>query len=111
MAGTMLSVQNNTTFQRSLPYGVGALGAGVAGAVLCASATATASIVTGVALAILGAYGFIGVLACGLIHSSNPDEFEKNVGKFMLSFAGQGLADLIATVAKAVVLKLISGKD
>lgn len=111
MAAAMPNVQNATTFQKSIPYGACALGTGIVGAILSTSATATASIVMGVALAILGAYAFIGVLACGLKHSNDPQAFEENVGQFMVTFASTGLADLIASVAKAVVIKLIFNRD
>ena len=101
--------QSLTTFDAAKPYGAATLAVGAAGAILAVSAASTAAIITGVALAIIGAYALIGVIACYLAHSDSPALFQKEVGKFMLSTASIGLADIIATVAKAVVLKLIFG--
>ncbi|NGX37698.1 MAG: hypothetical protein K1000chlam2_00860 [Chlamydiae bacterium] len=98
-----------TTFDAAKPYGGATLAVGAIGALVAINATSTAAIVMSVALAIIGAYAFIGVLACYWKHSDDPAKFQKEVGKFMLTTASAGIADLIATVAKAVVLRLIFG--
>lgn len=99
-----------TTFNAALPYGVTTLAAGSVGAILAFSASSTAAIVMGVALALIGTYAFLGVLTCGVEHSGKPDEFREKVGKYMLVGASGAIADIITTVAKAVLLDLIFGR-
>ncbi|NGX39964.1 MAG: hypothetical protein KR126chlam1_01304 [Chlamydiae bacterium] len=98
---------NQSIFNTAIPYGVASLAVGATGAVVAFCSTSTAAIITGVALAILGAYAFIGVLACGLHHNGDAQAFSRDVGKFMLTAASTAIADIIVTVAKVVLIDLI----
>lgn len=107
---TIVHSNASSTFNAAIPYAIGSLSLGTMGLVVCMSATGTAAIVMGVVLALLGSYAFIGVVTCGLVHTGDPEGFEANVGKFMMTAASAALADVIASVAKMVLLNLIFGE-
>ncbi len=93
-------------FVTSLPYGVGTLAVGTAGVVTALSASSTAVLVTGIALGILGSYGFYGVISCALT-SRNPGDFKKNIWKHLTTAAGIGVANTLQFIIKAVVSQLV----
>lgn len=100
--------QQESMFNTALPYGVATLAVGVLGAVTAVAAVAVIGKIIGIALGILGAYGFIGVVSCSLV-SRNAQEFQQDVWKHMATSAGAGLSEIIVMVVKAVVLEAIFG--
>jgi hypothetical protein len=103
------AVQRDSMFTTALPYGVGTLAMGVVGAITAIAATSTIGLIMGIALGILGAYGFIGVLSCAFT-SRNSEDFGNNIWKHMATFVGTGIADVVVMVVKAVILEAIFGR-
>lgn len=101
--------QPRSMFTTALPYGLGSLGvAGVGVAIaLTAGAAATAGLVAGIALAIIGAYAFYGVIATAIV-SANANEFQSKVWKGIGTAAGLGLSSTIEFIAKILIIELIS---
>ena len=96
-------------FTTALPYGLGMLGLGVVGAITAVAATSTIGLIMGIALGILGGYGFLGVISCAWT-SRDSLEFNQNIWKHIATAAGTGLSEIIVMVVKAVVLELIFGR-
>lgn len=102
--------EGSSTFTRALPYAVATLGAAIAGIVIaCTFPYSTLALIAGIALAILGAYAFFGVVGCGIYYSDNPPAFSENVGKYMLTGAAGGVADTVKMSAQFLILNVIAG--
>lgn len=98
-----------STFNTALPYGIATLAVGVAGLAVAVTATSTAAIVAAAIFATMGAYGFIGVVGCGIMYSGDPQGFKDNVGKAMVTMAGTALTQIITNVAQALIFDAIFG--
>lgn len=103
---SLSAVQPQSMFATALPYGAATLAVGVVGAITAIGAVSTIGIIMGIALGVLGGYGFIGVLSCAFA-SRNADEFNQNVWKHMATAAGVGASDIIVLVVKSVIMDLI----
>jgi len=106
----MQAIHQENTFYTALPYGVITLGAGVVGAITAAAAISNVGLIVGIALAILGGYGFAGVLSCSFT-SRDSYEFNQNIWKHIATTAGIGITDTVVMVAKAVILEAIFGRN
>ncbi|MBS0628714.1 MAG: hypothetical protein JSS30_00645 [Verrucomicrobia bacterium] len=102
-------VRQEDMFTTALPYGLATLGIGVVGAITAVAATATIGIIMGIALGILGAYSFLGVISCG-VTSVDATEFRQNIWKHMATAAGTGISEIVVMVVKAVILEMIFGR-
>lgn len=103
--------EGSSTFYRAIPYAVATLGAAIAGIVIaCTFPYSALALIAGVALAILGAYAFYGVVACGILHSNNPSAFSENVGKSMVTGAATGVAEMVTMTAQVLFLSWITGR-
>ena len=100
-----------STYNVAIPYAVTSLAIGTAGAVIAFASTSTAAAVSGVALALIGAYAFIGVVVCAMHNSNSPTAFKRDLGPTLLTFAGTAIADLIHIVAKVVIIDLVSNRN
>lgn len=101
--------QNDSVFFSALPYGAVSLGAACGGTyvALTAYATgATVAAVAGVALAIFGSTAFVATTITA-IYSKNSCQFKKSIGPAIKSALAITVADMIASVAKVVLIKLI----
>ncbi len=101
------SQQNTSTFYTAIPYGVGAIAVGGAGLALALSSQATAAVVAGVALAIIGAYGTFAVMACAFTHSGDPEGFKENIGKFATTIIGAGMAEHLRMAVQIILIEAI----
>ena len=119
-AQNALDTQNNqSVFRAALPYGVGTLalgGLGTYGAVTVFKATAataagftagpTAIAVAGVAIALIGIYGFFATAVTG-IYARDSAEFKEKIGPVLTTVAFAVVTEMAATAAKAVFSKII----
>lgn len=101
------AVQQNSMFYTALPHGAAALAVGAVGVISAVAAGSTIGLIVGIALGILGAYGFIGVLTCAFT-SKDANEFHQNVWKHMATAAGVGMADVLSFAIKIVIAEAIS---
>ncbi len=99
-------VGQESMFRTALPYGVGMLAVGTAGVITAVASSSTAALVAGVALGILGGYGFYGVLSCSF-RSNNTQEFKETIWKHISTAAAAGVADLIQFTIKTMVVELV----
>ena len=101
---------HDSVFLSALPYAATSLVASCAGtyiAITAATASSTALAVGGVALAFFGATCFLTSTITG-IYSRNSIEFKKQIGPALKSALAITLADLLSSVARAVLIKLIN---
>lgn len=96
------AVQHDSMFSTALPYGVATSALGIVGAITAVFASSTAAIVAGIALGILGSYGFLAVLTCA-ISSKNSDEFGQNIWKHMVTFAGVAISQIVQFTVQIVI--------
>jgi hypothetical protein len=103
MAVPAATAQEPTIFRSALPCGVGSLTvAGVGVAVSLAAAGSTITLVTGLALATIGAYAFFGVVITA-VGSRNAADFQANVWTGMTTAAGTGLAELVRHAVRVAI--------
>ncbi len=88
----------------AVPYAIGALGASGLGVAVACSTASTAGIITGIAIAVFGACSFFGVLNCGLANRDNSEQFHSELGRFVLTTAGNAAAKSISTIANAMLI-------
>ena len=100
--------RQTSAFKAAFPYGVISLTSAVGGATLSLMAATTAMKIAGVVLALFGSYAFLAVLICGIAHSGNPKDFEKNLPKFLGSVMGSAIADICTKIALEVISGLIN---
>jgi len=105
-----INQKQESMFHTAMPYGAVTLGVGIVGAITAVAATSTVGLIVGIALAILGGYGSIGVISCGMT-SRNSYEFNQNVWKHIATTAFAGAIEVVTMVGKAVVLELILGRN
>ncbi len=104
--------QQQSIFKTAFPYGAASLALGAAGAATAIICTATALKVLGIVGAVIGAYSFFAVVACGLFNNSS--EFTKELPKYMSTIVGSAVADIIKNIALEVLSGLIDkalGRD
>lgn len=101
------SAEIETTFQAALPYGAGCLVIGAIGAITAVAAVTTIVKIIGISMGIIGAYGFLGTLFCGITHSGDPKTFRLELPKYVTTMIGQALAEIIKKVAVDVLQALI----
>lgn len=102
------AVQSHSMFNTALPYGAATLAIGVVGAITAVAAYSTIGLIMGIALGILGGFGFWGVVTCGLA-SRTSDEFHQNIWTHMATAAGAGIASMIQFTIQIVIAKVIDG--
>lgn len=100
-------VHQTSTFKEAVPYAVLALGVGTVGAISAVACSVIALKVVGIVTAVIGSYAFFGVLLCGIEHQGNPEAFKGDLGKFVTTFIGAGIANLIQQVAFALIDSLL----
>lgn len=101
--------ERESVFQASLPWGASTAalaGAGTYVAVKALAAGSTALAVGGVASAFFGCYGFIAVTFTAL-SSNSAREFRQKIGPALKATASVVVAEMVASVAKAVFSKII----
>lgn len=101
--------ESESVFQASLPWGIstaGLAGAGTYIAVKALAAGSTALAVAGVASAFFGCYGFIAVTLTAL-SSDSAKEFRRKIAPTLKATASIVIAEMAASVAKAVFSKII----
>lgn len=114
-----LDVQNQSVFRATIPYGVGTLALGGLGTYVAVTvyktsllvatgltAGQTAIVVGGVALALIGVYGFFATAYTG-IYAKNSAEFKEKIGPTLTTVAFGVVTEMTATVAKAIFIKVI----
>lgn len=101
------AVQHDSMFMTALPYGVATSALGIVGAITAVFASSTAAIIMGIALGILGSYGFLAVLTCAM-SSRNSDEFSNNIWKHMVTFAGVAVSQLVQFTVQVVIAEGIA---
>lgn len=115
-----LDTQNNqSVFRAALPYGVGTLALGglgtyvavtvfKAGAAVATGLTAgqIAIAVGGVAIALIGLYGFFATAVTG-IYAKNAADFKEKIGPTLTTVAFGVVTEMAATVAKTIFIKII----
>lgn len=96
-------MSSESTLSAAAPYLIGTAALTAGGIYLACAAAATAAVVTGVALAILGGYTFIGALF-GTVLLDDADDFREHVIKSMLL----GFPVLLYSVAQHLRDKICS---
>ena len=99
---------SETTFRAAVPYAIGTLALGTAGAVTAVAATSVALQIVGIAMGIIGAYGFFATLICGIVHSGEPDRFREDLPKYAATMIGSAVADIISAVVREVIANLVN---
>ncbi|MFA6119061.1 MAG: hypothetical protein WCT85_07185 [Parachlamydiales bacterium] len=99
--------RQESTFSAALPYGVGALALGSAGAITAVAATATAVKIIGIAMGIIGAYSFLAILGCGIFYAGNPQGFRENWAKTATVFVGHAVTEFITIAIKEVFYNIL----
>lgn len=96
-----------STFKAALPYGIASLAVGTIGAITAVAVATLAMKILGIALAIIGAYGFFATVVCGIFNAGNPKEFRENLPKYFVTFIGHAIADIISKIASEVISNLL----
>ena len=102
-----MALPSQTTYRAALPYGITSLAIGVLGATLAVAATTIAIKIIGISAAIIGSYGFLATIVCGLIHAGNPQQFRVNYSKYALTLIGSFIADIISRIATETISHLL----
>lgn len=102
------STNSNSVFWTATPYAVASLTVGAIGVAILCTQTATIGMVAGIILATLGVAALYGVIGCAIAHNT-PEDFRRNVGKFIATAAAAQLAQLIQIVVQVVVIELVKG--
>ena len=102
-----MTIEPKSIFSSALPYGVATLAAGGVGIGLALTCTSTAAIVAAVALAVLGAYAFIGVITCSVASLASNHPFQENIFKHMATSAGAGMSGVIMMTVNAIIENVV----
>lgn len=101
--GDQMILEDQSNFWTAVPYAVGTLAVAGSGlAVAVTSGGSTAAIITGVALGIIGAYAFYGVVGTAFA-TRNPQEFKEKVWKGMATGIGAGVAETVRIAMHALI--------
>ena len=104
--------EQDSIFKSAIPYGVGTLataGTGLYCVVTHAGAATlgpTAALVSGVALGLIGAYAFYGVIATATT-SNNSAHFKERVWQGMATGVSFGIAETVRIALQAIVNALV----
>jgi|GEM_PF-1781448 len=99
-----------SVFSAAFPYGVGSLALAGGGTWVAVTQLATGGYalpIAGVVVALIGAYGFFAT-AVTAIYSRDSRQFNENIGPALKTVAFAVITEVIASVARAVLDKLIN---
>ncbi len=85
------TVPQESIFDTALCHGIPAVIVGSVGAVITAVAVSPVELIVGIALGILGAFSFVGVLTCSLANRKVED-FNQNIWKHIATHIGIGIS-------------------